>query len=213
MLNDLPEKFEFIHQASTSLQKDFQQNTMQIEIPANTPICHQGNRCEHLPIVLEGQARVFKLSETGREITLYRINANESCILTASCIMSDITFPATAETEMDVKAILIPQKYVHSWFDTHSEWRHFIFEMISRRLSDVLTVIDEIAFQRMDKRLANHLIQKEDNGIINTTHQAIAYELGTAREVVSRLLHDMEMKGHIEIQRGKIRIINKAALI
>ena len=169
--------------------------------------------CEHLPIILSGRARVFKISENGKEITLYRIEEGESCVLTASCIMSNLSFPAIAITEQPTVALIIPASNVTRWFEDYPAWRQFIFKMVSLRLSSILTVIEEVAFQRMDSRLANYLLNTAGEGdSIHTTHQQIADELGTAREVITRLLKDFEADGKLTLQRGLVRLIDKNAL-
>ena len=213
MLDRLPDQIPLLSDAPDDFRKAFLQQASMARLPAATTICHQGNQCEQLPILLSGQARVFKLSDTGREITLYRIAPGESCVLTASCIMSDLSFPAIAETEKDIEVILIPASVMTDWFELYPVWRQFIFQMISRRLDSILTVIEEVAFQRMDIRLTRHLdAVADDDDIIRTTHQQIADELGSAREVVTRLLKDLEADGKIELKRGMIRILDRTRL-
>ena len=213
MIERLPEHIPLLSDAPEEFKKALMQQASIVRLPAATTICHQGNQCEQLPILLSGQARVFKLSDTGREITLYRIAPGESCVLTASCIMSDLSFPAIAETEQDIEALVVPANVTTAWFEQFPAWRQFIFQMISRRLDSILTVIDEVAFQRMDIRLTRYLDSvTDDSGSIRTTHQQIADELGTAREVVTRLLKDLEADGKIEMKRGMIRIIDREKL-
>ena len=213
MLDSMPDNIPILSNAPDDFKAVFMQQAVKASLPAGATVCHQGNVCQQLPILISGQARVFKLSESGKEITLYRIAPGESCVLTASCIMSNLSFPAIAETEEDVEALLIPANKVADWFEEYPAWRQFVFEMISRRLSSILTVIEEVAFQRMDSRLANYLANNtNDENCINTTHQQIADELGTAREVVTRLLKDLEADGKIELKRGLIRILDKEKL-
>ena len=213
MLDELPDLIPILDQADADFMHELKRHATKITLPAGTSVCHQGNTCEHLPIILEGRARVFKISENGREITLYRIARGESCVLTASCIMSDLTFPAIAVTEQTSDALIIPASCVTRWFEEFPVWRQFIFHMVSLRLSSILTVIEEVAFQRMDSRLANYLLNASgEDGIIHTTHQQIADELGTAREVITRLLRDFEADGNIALQRGLIRLLDKDSL-
>lgn len=210
MLDHMPDGIPMLSEAAEDFKQAFTRQANLVRLPPSTTICHQGNHCQQLPIVTSGQARVFKLSETGREITLYRITPGESCVLTASCIMSDLAFPAIAETDQDVEAVVIPAAIVSEWFETYPVWRKFIFHMISLRMASILTVIEEVAFQRMDIRLSRHLSSAADEqGFIKTTHQQIADELGTAREVVTRLLRDMEADGSIEMSRGMIHLLRK----
>ena len=214
MLEKLPDNIPLLSNAPDDFRNELLQQASIARLPSGTTICHQGNQCQQLPILLSGQARVFKLSQTGKEITLYRIVAGESCVLTASCIMSDISFPAIAETDEEKGGLLVPAGAVTDWFEKYPVWRQFIFQMVSRRLDNILTVIEEVAFQRMDIRLSNYLNSAaHDEDCIKTTHQQIADELGTAREVVTRLLKDLEADGKIELQRGMIRILDRDKLV
>jgi CRP/FNR family transcriptional regulator len=184
------------------------------EIPNQHRFMEEGMTCSGLALITEGKVRVYKLGESGREITLYRLSAGESCVLTASCIMSNIPFPAIATTEAAVTALLVPTVIVQKWVDQHKVWRQFIFNLVSQRLTDVITVIEEIAFRRMDARLASYLLEQplNNNHEFSITHQAIATELGTAREVVSRLLKDFESIGMITLARGTIALNDQKQL-
>lgn len=213
MLEQVPDNFPFPDTGSENFLRAVKAQATLISLPANTTICHQGKTCEHLPILVNGRARVYKVSENGKEITLYRIAAGESCVLTASCIMSDLSFPAIAVTETECDALVFPAHVTTQWFDEFPVWRQFIFKMVSARLASILTVIDEVAFQRMDSRLANYLINTAgDEDTIHTTHQQIADELGTAREVITRLLKDLEAENRISLRRGEIQLLDKAGL-
>lgn len=213
MLESLPKNIPELTEASDEFRNELKRNATRISLPAGSTVCQQGNMCEHLPIILGGRARVFKLSENGKEITLYRIEESESCVLTASCIMSGLSFPAIAITEQPTDALIIPASRVTRWFEDYPVWRQFIFKMVSLRLSSILTVIEEVAFQRMDSRLANYLLNTAGEvDSIHTTHQQIADELGTAREVITRLLKDLEADGKLALQRGLIHLVDKKAL-
>lgn len=181
-------------------------------LPPQQPVCLQGDSCRHLPLLLSGRARVFRTSESGREITLYRIEAGESCVLTASCILSDIPFPALAVTETEAEALLVPAGSVHAWLGESAVWRRYLFALVARRLADVITVVEEVAFRRMDARVAAWLLERPDRGRIVTTHQEMAEDLGSSREVVSRLLRDLENDGLILRQRGEIALLNRQGL-
>ncbi|MES9971615.1 MAG: Crp/Fnr family transcriptional regulator [Candidatus Thiodiazotropha sp.] len=185
-----------------------------VNLPADQPICQQGMQCSHLALVIEGSARVFKISENGREITLYRIGPGESCILTASCIMSQKPFPAFAVSELPIQALLVATSDVVKWSNQEPAWRDYLFRLISDRLSDVISVVEEVAFRRVDRRLAAYLLQytdKDDNRI-QVTHQSIASDLGTSREVISRILKDFEQQGLISITRGAITLDDRQGL-
>lgn len=183
-------------------------------VPAGQFICMEGNLCAYLPLMLSGTARVFKTGENGREITLYRIEAGESCILTASCILSDKDFPAFAMVETEVEALLIPSRLFQLWFDRVPEWRFYVLGLMADRLSSVISIIEEVAFRRMDARIAGYLLDctTDESSSLKTTHEAVASDLGTSREVVSRILKDFENEGLIGLARGCIYVRNRNAL-
>jgi CRP/FNR family transcriptional regulator len=163
---------------------------------------------------LSGTVRVYKIGESGREITLYRIEENDSCILTASCILSQIRFPALAVVEREVRAALIPAPVLREWIKKYDGWQRYVFGLMSKRLADVIATVEEIAFRRVDVRIAEFLagLTKEQENI-TITHQEIAYELGTAREVVSRILKDFERMNVISLSRGSIKVLNRQVLL
>jgi CRP/FNR family transcriptional regulator len=171
-------------------------------------------QCQHLALIVSGVARVYKLGESGREITLYRLTSGESCILTASCIVSGSPFPAFAVCEEAIEALAIHPGVVREWTDQFPVWRDYLFSLISDRLGDVISVIEEIAFRRVDRRLADYLLQRaaQDKQRIKATHQAIASDLGTSREVVSRILKDFEHQGLISVSRGLLQVTDASGL-
>ncbi len=208
-------RFTFLQQADPRFLERFFQHTSFATVDVGDTICGQGSHCSMLALVVSGTARIYKLGESGREITLYRIGTGESCILTASCIISGSPFPAFAVCEEPIEALVIPPGKVRQWTDDHPAWRNYLFGLISSRLGDVISVIEEIAFRRVDQRLAEYLLQRNgDNGrdSLRITHQAIASDLGTSREVISRILKDFEHRGLISVARGRLQITNAAAL-
>ncbi len=211
--HQIQKAFPFLEDSGDFYEK-FIQSVSIVNAPEKYEVISPGDVCKNLSLILEGTVRVFKIGENGREITLYRIGPGESCILTASCILNHAQSPALAVTETEIKAIMIPASTVRIWMDESSSWRHFIFDLISKRLTDVISVIEEIAFRRMDSRLALWLIEnKENTNKLHTTHQHIAEELGTAREVISRILKDFEVRGSIKLARGEIEILNEWVLL
>lgn len=171
--------------------------------------------CQHLALIVTGVARVYKLGENGREITLYRLGKGESCILTASCIVSDSPFPAFAVCEEEIEALVLHPAVVRQWTNEFPTWRNYLFSLVGNRLGDVISVVEEIAFRRVDHRLADYLLQRAGNDkrdSIKMTHQAIASDLGTSREVISRILKDFEHQGLISVARGHLQVIDTAGL-
>lgn len=192
----------------------FYRSAMMGRLSVGRYICREGEECSSLGLLISGRVRVFKLAENGREITLYRIEAGDSCVLTAACIMSKTRFPALAIAETDVEVVLVPGKLVCRWMGSSEGWRQLIFGLISRRLADVISVLEEVAFHRMDERIAVYLLAqpRSGNAEIETTHQVIAAELGTSREVISRILKYFETEGWILGSRGRITVLDPRAL-
>ncbi len=209
---EIQKVFPFLNDSGEFLEKFFQSSTV-VNVPEKYEVIHQSEVCANLSLIIEGTVRVYKISENGREITLYRIGPGESCILTASCILNDSRSPALAIAETAIKAVVIPAPTVIGWMNESSSWRQFIFDLISKRLADVISVIEEVAFRRMDSRLAFWLLEQADEtNTLHTTHQIIAEDLGTAREVISRLLKDFSTTGSIKLTRGEILIIDDSLL-
>jgi CRP/FNR family transcriptional regulator len=176
-------------------------------------VCREGDNCSALALVVEGHARVYKLAESGREITLYRVEPGHCCILTASCILSGRPFPANAVAETGLVAALVPPDRVVTWMTDHPPWRELLWGLLAERLADVIGLVEEVAFRRMDRRLAAHLVEHAARSSqVAATHQQIAAELGTSREVVSRLLKDFELRGWLALSRGAVRLIDAGAL-
>jgi CRP/FNR family transcriptional regulator len=208
-------QFSFLQEADEGFVDLFFSHASHAMLDAPQSICHQGDQCGHLALVLSGTARVYKLGENGREITLYRIGPGESCILTASCIISGKPFPAIAVSETPIEALVVSTAEVKRWTDLYPVWRNYIFSLISDRLGDVISVVEEIAFRRVDRRLASYLLQPgiaSDSEDIRITHQAIASDLGSSREVISRILKEFEHQGLISVTRGVVHINDRQKL-
>jgi len=207
--------FPFLQQGNTALQDAFFEAAQPRRLPAHQFMAMEGDPCHALPLVVRGQARVYTMGDQGREITLYRIVAGESCILTASCILGGQQFPAFARADDETEQLLVPSETVHAWMRDHPAWRQFVFELIARRLASVIATVDEVAFQRLDARLAVYLLhqlQRTEGDTLSTTHEDIASELGSARAVISRKLKSFEHRGLVALGRGQITVHDAAAL-
>jgi len=212
-IGEIEHYFPFLAQVAPALRAQVAQQAIVRTIPAGQTIFWEGDSCSHLALVLSGSVRVYKVGETGREITLYRIEARESCILTASCILSQAGFPALAVTESEVRALLVPATLLRAWVAQDEGWRDYVVGVLAQRLAMVIATVEEIAFRRVDARIADYLLLAAANGArVCVTHQAIALELGTAREVVSRILKDLERAGGIRLGRGEITILDAEVL-
>jgi CRP/FNR family transcriptional regulator len=175
--------------------------------PKDTRIYSEGDDCSVIAFVVSGDIRVFKIGQTGREITLYEIGAGETCILNASCILSGASYPANAVAASEASMLLIPSGDFRRLVAGHEDMRDYVFTLLSQRLALVMALVEEIAFGRMDERLRGYLAERSDKGALETTHQKIASDLGTSREVVSRLLKDLERKGEVLLSRNSIRLV------
>jgi CRP/FNR family transcriptional regulator len=160
--------------------------------------------------LLDGTVRVQQVSETGHEIVLYRIHAGQSCVLTTACLLAYDDYSAEGIAETAVCAAAVPRAVFDDLVAQSKSFRDFVFAAFSKRITDLFLMIDEVAFQRLDVRLAHKLIELSgEQDVIATTHQKLSVELGTAREVISRQLQEFQRRGWIEQSRGRIALIER----
>ncbi|OOZ38844.1 Crp/Fnr family transcriptional regulator [Solemya pervernicosa gill symbiont] len=196
---------------------DWQQSAARLQpvtIAAGQTLFREGDACQNYLLVIDGSVRVQKLSESGREIVLYRVESGETCILTTSCLLSHCDYNAEAITETAVEAIALPQSTFDQALTASDQFRDFVFDAFGSRIAGLVTLIDAVAFGRMDIRLAQLLLEMTPTeGTITTTHQLLARELGTAREVISRLLKEFERHGWVALSRGHVSLLDRSELI
>jgi len=199
----------FLRGADPRLLQDFQQTAYLARIPAGKDVFVEGDRVHAIALLVSGVVRVYQIGETGREITLYRFGLGQSCILTANAILNQQTFPAVATVEQDAEAVMVPADAFRDWVRRYDLWRSFLFDLLSQRLVSVMAIVEEVAFRRMDARLAAFLLERSRlAGPLRVTHQEVAAELGSAREVVSRILEDFASQGLIRVSRGLIEVVD-----
>jgi CRP/FNR family transcriptional regulator len=199
--------------ADAELIREFEQAAHYARIPAGRDVFAEGDRVDAIALLISGVVRVYTIGETGREITLYRFGTGESCILTANAILSQQSFPAIATVEGDAEAVMIPAATFRDWVRRYDRWREFVFDLLSQRLASVMAIVEEVAFQRMDTRLAAFLVERSrKQNPVRMTHQEIAAELGSSREVISRILEDFAGRGLIRTARGAIEIVSADGL-
>lgn len=185
----------------------------EVRLPAGTPVFAPGAACSRYLLVAEGSVRVELLTESGREVVLYRVGPGQSCVLTTSCLLAHERYPAAGVTETDVTAFAIPEPVFERALSASARFRSFVFHRLGERLAEVLRRMEAIAFGDIDRRLAGCLLGLADEaGCVHQTHQALAAELGTAREVVTRHLGAFADRGWIAAGRGRVQLLDRAAL-
>jgi CRP/FNR family transcriptional regulator len=211
--NRIHQAFPLLQTADEALLRDFQNAAFFARIPAGRDVFVEGDQADAIALLLSGSVRVYKIGENGREITLYRFGHGESCILTANAILSRRSFPAIATVERDAEAIMLPAEAFQTWVGRYEAWRTFVFRLMSDRLSLVMAIVDDVVFRRMDRRVAAFLLTHANpEGVWQGTHQQIAAELGSSREVISRILEDLASDGLLEAGRGSVVITDRARL-
>ncbi|ALI54711.1 Crp/Fnr family transcriptional regulator [Celeribacter marinus] len=184
-----------------------------ITVPKGTILFGPGKNPENLLLLLEGTVRVQQTSEGGREMVLYRVHAGESCVLTTACMLAYEDYSAEGIAETEVQAAAIPRRVFDDLVATSKSFRTFVFSAYSRRITDLFHVIEEIAFQKVDIRLAQKLVELSDeHATLKATHAQLAAELGTAREVISRQLQEFQRRGWVATARGEVKLLDIDAL-
>ncbi|MDH3948233.1 MAG: Crp/Fnr family transcriptional regulator [Gammaproteobacteria bacterium] len=205
--------FPYLSQPASDSDARITRAMREISLPADTVAFRQGDNCANYLLVIEGSIKVLARSESGREIVLYRVPRGGSCVLTTSCLLSHSHYPAEGITETPVRALAIPADTFHQGLAESGEFRQFVFNAYGQRLAEVIALVEEISFGQINRRLARYLLQHVSGNDLMITHQGLATELGSAREVISRHLKDFEQRGWIEQQRGRIRLIEPESLL
>jgi CRP/FNR family transcriptional regulator len=205
--------FPFYQRSPESLRAKLVEAAQYARLPADAFFYREGDACGHFAVVGRGRIRVFKIGETGREVTLYHVQDGEPCLVNMLCVLLGKPAMATAQVEIETEAAVFPGGVMREWVATSESLRNFIFETMATRVVDVMTLVEEIAFHKIDTRLAGLLLQRfAKRRVISSTHEDIAAELGTVREVVSRLLKEFARRGAIEVTRGQLELRDEAIL-
>lgn len=195
-------------------QSALRQQIKPVSLPAGQNVFQRGDACENYLVLVSGSVKVQVLSAGGREVVLYHVKDGESCVITTSCLISHEAYPAEGITEIDTLALVIPRPVFEEGLAHSPVFRKFVFSNQGRRLGDLIQRVEDIAFGRLDERLARFLSERSEQGgkAVTATHQELASELGTAREVVSRQLKVFERNGWIETRRGSVAVVDIDAL-
>jgi CRP/FNR family transcriptional regulator len=180
-----------------------------IHVPAGTSMFGEGSPCRQFPLVLEGSIRVAKAND-GRELQLYRVTPGESCVLTGGCLVGGRDYPATGVVERDARLVVLPKPVFDELLATHEPFRQYVFSLFAERLTDLMALVEAVAFHKLDRRLAAALLGR--GKVVALTHQQLADELGSVREIVSRVLRGFADQGWVQSNRGSIEVLDAAAL-
>ena len=189
----------------------FMRSANLVNLSSDQMVFSVGDSCENYLLLLQGRIRVQLIAETGREVMLYTVSSGDSCVLTTSCLLEDKPYPAEAFTEGDVSAFLIPEADFNQALEKSDFFRKYVFNNFSSRLSSVIHRMEEVVLNPLEVRLAKYLLSINEP-VIRKTHQQLASEMGTAREVISRHLKQLKSAGWVALSRGKITVIDRTAL-
>jgi CRP/FNR family transcriptional regulator len=181
-----------------------------LQVPAGTVLFDASQPCRGFPLLLEGAVRVAKFAPNGREIMLYRVDPGQGCILSGGCLLGHSDYTARGVAEQDVTLLSMPPALFHELLLQFEPFRRFVFGMYGERLAEVMELVEEVAFRRLDERLAQVLIHQ--GPVIKSTHQKLADELGSVRENVSRLLRSFEDRGWVKLERERITVLDPKSL-
>ena len=209
--------FSFYREAPPVIQSTMAAVGQYATVAPGTYLYHEGDRCEQFAMVGTGSIRVFKAEATGHEMTLYHVQDGQACLVNMLGIFLERPAMATAVVEVSTEAVIIPATAFRNWVESDRGMRTFVFESMATRLIDVMVLAEALAFRKMDQRLAHLLLERfskerQSAGLIATTHEELANELGSVREVISRLLKRLERHGAIAMSRGQIELVNEAFL-
>lgn len=205
------ESFPALMQLESNARELLLKSARIVEAPTGTIGYREGGACGAYVMRLAGQSRVYKMSASGREILLYRVAAGETCVITTTCLLGNSNYPASTIVEEPIRDVIIPSNAFNQLMIDSKVFRTFVMTNYGALISDLIVLLDEVAFHSLDARLAKLLLDANSD-TIGRTHQLMADELGTAREVVSRQLKRFEQKGWVKLGRGHVEIVNRSAL-
>lgn len=183
-----------------------------LHLPAGTQVFTERQPCQGFPLLLAGSIRVVKLAESGRELLLYRVEPGGSCIISSGCLLGNSAYNAQGLAESALELRLMPTVLFQQLIAEHAPFRDFVFHLFAERIAELMQLVEEVAFSRLDQRLARLLLGRTEQPI-HTTHQQLAEELGSVREIISRLLKGFATQGLVTLGREQIVIQNRMGLM
>ena len=209
-LNNLLASYPVLHRVPAHLQHTIRETGMSFTIANDNVLFSLESPCNSFIMPVAGAIRVTRPSQSGREILLYRLEPGDVCIITASCLLGDTTYMACAYAEAEMVAVSLPKDLFLQLLDSSHPFRTFIFRYFGERLAELTELIEAIAFQKLDQRLAALLLDQGPH--LQVTHQMLAVELGSVREVISRILLSFKDQGAVTLDRGRIDILDETIL-
>ena len=212
---ELRETFPFWDQLSASQQALITQRAVLREVPAGVVLSGAGTDCVGLLVLRSGRLRAYVLSQDGREVTLYRLTAGEICLFSASCVLGTAQMDLTVEAEQDSTVWVIPPDVFRQIAHESAAAAGYVNTLMARRFSEVMWLVEQVMWQSMDRRLAAFLLEEsalEHTDTLRLTHEQIANHLGTAREVVTRMLRYFQSEGMVRLSRGTVAIADRRRL-
>lgn len=201
---------QFNHIFEPELLKEFEEKAKHIFVKEGDIILDIGQTVRIIPIVLSGTLKISRLDNNGNELLLYYVSPNESCAMSFTCCMQQFPSEVKAVAEDNVKFLAIPISTMDEWMMKYPTWKSFVMKTIRARFNELLHAIDQLAFQKLDERLIHYLQEKSKKTgslLINLSHEQIAHELASSREVISRLLKKLENDKKLLLYRNQIKLL------
>lgn len=213
---ELCDTYTFLNELDNNVESIVKSSLIVKDFDINTALMNEGSQCLGFSLILSGTIRVYRISDKGKEVTLYKLSKGDTCYLSMSCMLSNKVYPAFAEVVETAKIVFIPNTVFNTYIYDSLDFQKYMVKNLFTKYSDLIGLLEEIAFERMDSRIAKYLINvsksTNNSNYIYLTQEKIAQELGTSREVVTRILTDFKNKDIITSQRGKITILDKNKL-
>ena len=181
-----------------------------LQAPAGAELFSERQPCSGFPLLMSGSIKVVKSAPSGRELLLYRVAPGGSCVISSSCLLGHTSYAARGIAEMPLQMLMLPAMRFESLMASSASFRDFVFHLLADRLAELMQLVEEVAFQRLDQRLAKLLLGKSDPILLS--HQALAEELGSVREIVSRLLKAFSDQGLVILGREQISVSDRLGL-
>ncbi len=205
----LPALYPVLATLPAAARQRLAERAQRIRLPAGTPVFDERQPCRGFPFVLSGGIRVVKAAPNGRELPLYRVAPGETCVISSACLLGQAPYNARGLTDSETELLVLPGADFQALL-AEAPFRDFVFQLFSERIADLMQLIEEVAFRKLDQRLAALLLGKGQR--VHTTHQQLADELGSVREIVSRLLKNFAAQGLVALSREQIEILDPAGL-